>query len=445
MQEMLSPCYGLGTNNSGITGMKVLQNSLIYGFSRNTIYAYIQFGTLLCSGIDIEKGYAFGRAALLLNEAHPDRNSESMLCTMWGGWAQHWKDSYADCKATLRKGIHIGIETGQYIWAFYNACNGHLNSLLRGENLHDIIEEAKQYQPVCRLDKFNAITWMIGAIADLAEELGTSERGAPGARQRAVDLDAIRAEARRANNMLYVYFANSFAVIGGVFRGAYEDVARLWGETEPSKLGMIAAYQTTPCYYFYGGVAFSRACMTAAPPEREAYLGKLRECARKVDTFAALGPQNLRHRSLTLRAELARIEQSEGAGALYDQAITAAREAQMLHDEALANELCARHYLELGRAFLARAYAAEAHKLYARWGARGVMERLERDFPQALHREAPRRREALGEGGGHADVELDAGAVIKHLRPSRARSSFHACSRSSCGSSSRARAPGRGS
>ncbi|WP_437966506.1 AAA family ATPase [Sorangium sp. So ce260] len=418
LQEMFSPTYQLGTNNFGITVMKALQSSLAHGTSKSTIYAYVNFGTFLCAGLDVEKGYEFGRAAVRLNERHPDAKSESMLCNMWGAWVQHWMDTYESSKASLRKGIHAGIETGQYIWAFYNACNASMNGLLRGAHLHDVIEEARLYVPLCKLDKFNTITWMVGAVAQLCEHLG-APAGGDWTRGAWVDIDAVADEARRIDNRASLYFLNVFKVLAGVFEGAYEEVAELWGSTDPGGLGMLAAWHASPCYYFYGGLAFSRAAETAAPALREVYLARLRECARKVESWAALGPESHRHRCLILRAELARSERREGAGALYDQGITAARAGQFLHDAALANELCARHYLDLGRTFVACAYMTEAHRLYGRWGAARPMRRLERDFPHALRPEAMRRQAASPPAPPTeaAHPELD---VITVLRASQA-------------------------
>ncbi|MDI1432550.1 AAA family ATPase [Polyangium sorediatum] len=417
LQEMFSPTYQLGTNNFEITVMRMLQNSIEHGVSKNSIYAYVNFGTVLCARHEIEKGYAFGRAAVRLNEIHPDKKSESMLCNMWGAWVQHWKDTYEESKASLRKGIHAGIETGQYIWAFYNTCNATVNSLLRGAHLRDILEEAKQYLPLCKLDKFNAITWMVGAVAQVAEKLcATSE----GERTHAAwaDIDAVAEEARRINNQASLYFLNIFEVLAGVFQGAYEEVAQRWGSTDPESLGMLAAWHASPCYSFYGALSFSRAADAAAPALRETYLARLREGAHKVESWAQLGPASFRHRSLILQAELARVEGRECAGALYDRGIAAAREGRFLHDAALASELCARHYIDLGREFLAYAYMTEAHRLYARWGAFRVTERLERDFPHLLPRETTRRQQDRGAPGPPAlfdasRAELDFATVLK--------------------------------
>ncbi|XXX75433.1 AAA family ATPase [Sorangium sp. So ce134] len=414
LQEMFSPTYQLGTNNFGITVMKALQSSLRHGISKSSIYAYVNFGTFLCAGLDVEKGYEFGRAAVRLNERQPDAKSESMLCNMWGAWVQHWMDTYESSKASLRKGIHAGMETGQYIWAFYNACNASMNALLRGAHLHDVIEEARLHVPLCKLDKFNTITWMVGAVAQLCEHLG-APAGGDWRRGAWVDIGAVAEEARRIDNRASLYFLNVFEVLAGVFEGAYEEVAALWGSTDPGSLGMLAAWHASPCYYFYGGLASSRAAGAAAPALREAYVARLRECARKVESWAALGPESHRHRSLILAAELARSQRREGAGALYDQGITAAREGQFLHDAALANELCARHYLDLGRTFVACAYMTEAHRLYGRWGAARAMRRLERDFPHALRPEAIRRQAASGPAPPFEapHPELDVMTVLK--------------------------------
>jgi len=413
LQEMFTPCYQLGTNNLGITVMKMLQNTLIHGISRNSIFAYMNFGTVLCASMDIELGYEFGLAALRLNEIHPDKKSDSMLANMWAAWVQHWKEGYASYKATLRRGMHTGVETGQYIWAFYNTCNASTNSLLRGRHIQEILEEARQYQPLCKLDKFYTMTWMVSAIAELCEDLSRPADAGEASRIAWADMNVIKEEARKIKNTASLYFANVYDVMGGVFKGAYADVADMWGTTDPSGDAMLPAWHGNPCFYFYGGVAFARASMTVAPELREVYLARLHECMQKMDVWAELNPESLRHRHLLLQAELARIEQREGAGNLYDQGIAAAREGGFVHDEALGNELCARHYLDLGRSFLARAYMAEAHQAYARWGAIRVMERLEKDFPHILPRETGPRRLERGTNGDHAARELDFGAVIK--------------------------------
>jgi hypothetical protein len=103
------------------------------------------------------------------------------------------------------------------------------------------------------------------------EHLGTPDEG-DWTRGAWVDIDAVTRDARSIDNRASLYFVNVFKVLAGVFEGAYEEVADIWGSTDPGSLGMLAAWHASPCYHFYGGLAFSRAAGTAAPALRAAYL-----------------------------------------------------------------------------------------------------------------------------------------------------------------------------
>jgi predicted ATPase len=167
LQELFAPCWLLSPNHLGITVANVLETTLRHGLSEHAINGSITFAMFLCGRGDIELGYRFGRAAIDLSERYPDKKSEAMLRNIWGGTVQHWKEGYAACKESLLVAMHAGLETGQYIWSFYSTINAITNSLLRGLPLSDLLAEAQSYQPICKLDRFNAITWMVGRYAEL--------------------------------------------------------------------------------------------------------------------------------------------------------------------------------------------------------------------------------------------------------------------------------------
>jgi predicted ATPase/GAF domain-containing protein len=380
LQELFTPCYFLATNNFGITVMKILQNTLRYGISRSASYGFVNFGVFLCSRMDIDNGYRFGRLATELAARYPDRKSEAMLYCMWGGLTQHWKEPYSVYKETVLKGLHVGLETGQYIWAFYNTINTTTNSLLQGLSLSEMRAEVSSYQPVFKLDKFNAIMWMVGSVAQIVHNLTTPVERPAKLKGEWIDVDAILEDARRIDSLASIFFANFYSVILGVFQGAYEDTAAIAYDTDPTAVG-VSSWHGTPSHHFYAGVALTRASDAAPPDRRAAYIEKARGFAEKLERWAGHCPENLRHRWLLLVAELRRTEGDSGAGDAYDVGIAAAREGRFVQDEALGNELCARHYLDLGKAIIARAYLAEAQKLYLRWGATEAALRLARDFP----------------------------------------------------------------
>ena len=66
------------------------------------------------------------------------------------------------------------------------------------------------------------------------------------------------------------------------------------------------------------------------------------------------------------------------------QAIDAAHASEFCRDEAMANELAARHLLGAGRRKAAEGYLRAAWHLYERWGARRKVEQLEEEFSELL-------------------------------------------------------------
>ncbi len=68
---------------------------------------------------------------------------------------------------------------------------------------------------------------------------------------------------------------------------------------------------------------------------------------------------------------------------MYDQAISLAKEHEYINEEALANELAAKFYLEWGKQKIAQTYLTDAYYNYVRWGAKAKLTSRTR-YPQLL-------------------------------------------------------------
>jgi signal transduction histidine kinase len=68
----------------------------------------------------------------------------------------------------------------------------------------------------------------------------------------------------------------------------------------------------------------------------------------------------------------------------YDRAIAGAKKNGYIQEEALANELAAKFYLDWGREKIATIYMQEAYYCYARWDAKVKVADLEQRYPQLL-------------------------------------------------------------
>jgi signal transduction histidine kinase len=94
---------------------------------------------------------------------------------------------------------------------------------------------------------------------------------------------------------------------------------------------------------------------------------------------------NYLHKWHLVEAEKCRVSGNKlAAMEQYDRAITLAKENQFLNEEALANELAAKFYLDWGKEKIAQTYMTEAYYCYTRWGAKAKVVDLETRYPQLL-------------------------------------------------------------
>lgn len=68
----------------------------------------------------------------------------------------------------------------------------------------------------------------------------------------------------------------------------------------------------------------------------------------------------------------------------YDRAIAGAKENGYIQEEALANELAAKFYLDCGKKQFAQIYITNAYYCYARWRAKAKVEDLEKRYAETL-------------------------------------------------------------
>ncbi|XYH97349.1 AAA family ATPase [Sorangium sp. So ce1128] len=412
LEELYFPCWFLSPNNVGITVAKILENTLRHGLSQHAVFGCITFGLFLCGRGDIALGYRFGRVAIELSERHPDKKSEAMLQGMWGTFVQHWREGYPACHESLLAAVHTGLETGQYVWAFACAASAITNSLLRGLPLSDLLAEAQSYQRIRKLDAGNLAMWIVGAVGQLAHQLSVETPHPAQLKGTWVDIDEELEMCRRTGNHGYLFCANSYIVILGVFQGAFEDAARIALSMEV-EIPTLAASQNTPALQGYAGIAFTQAADVVSPDERALFLARAEIFAEKLSRWADLCPENMAHRRALLLAELERVRgDARAAGDRYDEAIALAQRGGYLHDEALANELAGLCYRALGKTTVARAYLTEAHRAYGRWGATAVMRRLERAYPDLVPSEIPHGTTSP-EVAAPAGTALDLGSVLK--------------------------------
>jgi PAS domain S-box-containing protein len=134
---------------------------------------------------------------------------------------------------------------------------------------------------------------------------------------------------------------------------------------------------------FYGALSHAASCDSASAVESRQHLEALAEHHRQLQMHTGRRLATVQSRAELVNAEIARVERRElDAEGLYEDAIRSARENELVHNEALANELAARFYAGRGLQTIAHAYLKNARYGYLRWGADGKVRQLGEAYPQ---------------------------------------------------------------
>jgi PAS domain S-box-containing protein len=150
-------------------------------------------------------------------------------------------------------------------------------------------------------------------------------------------------------------------------------------------------------FHFYAALARAALCRSDPGEERDRCVASLNIHAGKLRAWAQGCPENFDNRVFLVDAEIARIEGRDlEAMRLYEQAVRSARENDLVHNEALSNELAGRYYLDRGFETNGLAHLREARAGYLRWGAEGKVRQLDRRHPGlAAHAPAAPAESAL--------------------------------------------------
>ncbi|MEO0967616.1 MAG: hypothetical protein AAFX80_04550, partial [Cyanobacteria bacterium J06639_18] len=119
--------------------------------------------------------------------------------------------------------------------------------------------------------------------------------------------------------------------------------------------------------------------------KQEQILARVTANQEKMQKWADSAPTNYLHKFYIVEAEKHRVQNSHvNAMDFYDRAIAAAEKHEYINEEALANELAGKFYLDWGKEKIAKTYINEAYYLYSLWGATAKVGDLETKYAHLL-------------------------------------------------------------
>ncbi|RUT08862.1 serine/threonine protein kinase [Dulcicalothrix desertica PCC 7102] len=365
--------------------LKQVSLSLQYGNSPQSAFGYVGYGIILCGLVeDIESGYRFGQLSIELLSHFDTKEVTSKVMNGFNCLVRHWKEHTRETVQSLWEGYSIGLETGDLEFAGINIryYNTHLYFL--GQELNTLAEEMRTYTQALQLLKQERIAHhneiqrqrilnLLGEVDDVCCLKGE-----------AYDEEVMLPISIESNDMfalLEFYFTKfQLSYLFGKYELARGYAAQL-EQYAPGGLAMVISRQCN----FYMSLANLGIFLEVDQDTQTQLLKQVIDNQEKMQLWANHCPINVLHQYYLVEAEKYRVlNKNYEAGDLYDHAIAKAKENSYILEEALASELAAKFYLNLGKEKIAAGYMQEAYYCYARWGAKAKTDDLEQHYPHLL-------------------------------------------------------------
>ncbi|AFY81980.1 trifunctional serine/threonine-protein kinase/ATP-binding protein/sensor histidine kinase [Oscillatoria acuminata] len=359
--------------------------SLKSGNTAASINGYGMHGMVLCAFLeDPSTGYAFGKLALSLLEKFNAQKIKSVVMCMFGCFIQHSQERLDATVPTLNAAYHAGIETGDFLHAGFALSGQSSNRFFRGEELHSFIQDMADYDvALAQVKQYSAQVYLnLGTqAAENLIELVSQPHCLMG---NIYNETLMLPKHQQDNDLIGIAQAYIYKLLLAYCFGNYPEARNYIDQAQPCLMAVSASI-FVPIFHFYAALTHLALFPTQPEEEQAEILLQVQTHQTVLHQWAHHAPMNHLHKWYLVEAERYRVlGEKITATECYDQAISLSKKYQFLNEEALANELAAKFYLDWGKQRIAQEYITEAYYCYARWGAKAKVADLEKRYPQLL-------------------------------------------------------------
>ena len=365
--------------------LKQVNLSLQNGNCPVSVVCYTHYGILLwhfCG--DIDGNYRFGQLALGLLGRFNEKQLKCTVLFVVNITIKPWKVHLKETLTPLIEAYSLGLETGDFDDSAFCAYMYLEHSFWLGKQLAELDQScAKYHQGIDQLKQdiphqLSAITWQ--GVLNL---LGQAENSCC-LRGEVYDELLMLALHKKFNNVraLYTLYLNKLFLCY-----LFQDYPQAWQQATITEnyLDGVAGLFVFALFYWYDSLTRLALYPEQNHTQQQQSLDKIAHNQDKIKTWADHAPMNYLHKFYLVEAERYRVlGQKLEAIEYYERAIAGAKENEYIQEEALANELAAKFYLEWGKETIAQAYLTRAYYGYSHWGAKAKVEDLEIRYPQFL-------------------------------------------------------------
>ncbi|BAY92902.1 MULTISPECIES: trifunctional serine/threonine-protein kinase/ATP-binding protein/sensor histidine kinase [unclassified Tolypothrix] len=373
-----------------ILGATMVRLSLEFGNTPASIPGYAIHGMVMCAFFgEVEIGYEFGKLALSLLEKLNVPGMKCITLNLFGAFIHHHRQALLTTLIIQKESYRAGMENGDFLYAGYSIQGYAFGRLFTGAELNALADELHTYSTALAQFKQDSariyLDMVQQTVAQFRETVSQSDR-LIGTFYDETVMFPKHEQDRDLTAFAFTYnYKLLLAYSFGNYHAALEYITQF-----KSYLMAVSGMFLVPLFHFYA--ALTHLALVSTEPEK--IFAEVETHQKTLHQWAENAPMNHLHKWHLVEAEKCRVCGDKlAAMEHYEQAITLAKTHQFLNEEALANELAAKFYLDWDKEKIAQTYMMEAYYCYARWGAKAKVIDLERRYPQLLlpilHKQQP--------------------------------------------------------
>lgn len=383
MSSMIWAVYSSSPNLFSIIVFKMINLSVKYGNTPESTFAYAGYGQYLC-GVkeDIEKGYNFGKLALQLLDKFDTKSIKIKTLMLVNTFIMHWKEHPGKHLQELLDGYKEAIDAGDFEYAAHFIIAYCARSFYIGIPLDVLSKDMERYNIILqKLKQEKYFLWQ-SANWQLIRLLTIDKKQPELLSGKVFDETKTLATLLEANDRTGIFLIYFFKlIVNYIFcnnKAAIESAKVAWNYIDGATSMFII-----PIFHFFDSLALLSIYKTAQKPQRKEIIKHVGKNQEKMRKWAKSAPMNYQHKYYIVEAELSRVTGNDlESMENFDKAIKLANENGYLHEEALANELAARFYLERGKRKIARNFMKDTIFRYRQWGATAKIVQIEKQYPE---------------------------------------------------------------
>ncbi|MDY7023907.1 MAG: GAF domain-containing protein [Cyanobacteriota bacterium] len=350
-----------------------------YGYTDEAPFGYTNYGLFLTITLEQYKtGYEFGCVGVQLVDKFHNLPQKSQVYCPFGMCLSPWVESSKLSQDFAMQAYYAGLEAGNLQWAGYSLGYRLFMLVFNGNNLQELLKEVeicfvfgKKQQNQVVVDMAISCYVILSQLSDYrGQEMGSE-----------IDLIGESEILEHSTSIpQYLIFKSQLCYLQEQI-----EAALYYSLKAKEVVNLIQGNIPVVEYNFYYSLILLALHHTKSVEEKQDDWKQLIANQKQMKKWSDNCPENFLHRYLLVAAEMARLSDEKlKAIEMYDRAIAGAKEYKFIQNEALANELAAKFYLEWGKEKVAQTYMIEAYYCYSHWGAKAKVKDLEQRYPQLL-------------------------------------------------------------